>query len=85
MTADTIKELLNAAPFLPFRMRLSNGDAIDVRNPDSVALMKSKVFVADPRSEHWTFISYLHIAAIEALGGGDKRRGRRPGRGRPRG
>ncbi len=69
MTADSIKELIDRHPCIPFRMRLSNGDSVEVVNPDSVALMRAKVFVTDPRSEHWTFVSYPHIASIEPMGG----------------
>ena len=69
MSPDVLKEMLDRVPFEPFRVCLSNGSAYDVTNPDMVALMKSKAFIALPNSEKWSFVSYLHIAALEALTG----------------
>jgi hypothetical protein len=59
MTVDSIKEMLDREPFEPFRVNLSNGDSYEIRNPHLVALMKSKVFIAEPNSERFTFVSYL--------------------------
>lgn len=77
MTAGVIKEMLDREPFQPFRMCLSNGGSYEVRNPDMVALMKSKLFVALPDSEKWSFVSYLHIAALEVLNGRSNGHGRK--------
>jgi len=77
MTADTLQEMLDADPFEPFRICLSNGTRYDVRNPHTVALMKSRVFVAAPDSETWAFVSYLHITAVEAIKNGHSRSARR--------
>lgn len=83
MTADTIQEMLEQEPFEPFRVCLSNGESYTVQNPHMVALMKSRVFIALPDSERWTFVSYLHIAALETLSNGRRPRGG-PGRKRRR-
>jgi hypothetical protein len=77
MTADSIQEMLDQEPFEPFRVCLSSGVSYDVTNPHMVALMKSKVFIALPDSERWTFVSYLHIAALEAITNRRHPRGRR--------
>ena len=69
MTIDAIREMLHQEPFEPFRICLSNGASYRVTNPEMVAVMKSKLFVAIPDSEKWTFVSYLHIAALETLNG----------------
>lgn len=69
--------MLAREPFEPFRLRLTSGDSYEVRDPQGVALMKSRMFVALPRGDGWTFISYLHIAAVESLQDGHTRRGRR--------
>ena len=80
MTSTTIQEMLDAEPFEPFRICLSNGTRYEVHNPHMVALMKAKVFVAAANSERWAFVSYLHIAALEASKNGHARvtRRRRP-------
>lgn len=79
MTADAIVDMLEREPFEPFRICLSSGESYDVRNPHMVALMKSKVFIALPDSERSTFVSYLHIAALETIANGQPR-----GKGRKR-
>ncbi len=66
MTPDDIKELLDRHPFEPFRIRLSSGDAYDVQDPHSVALMKNRLFLALP-SDRSVLVPYLYIAAIESV------------------
>lgn len=81
MLAVDIRERLSRDPFEPFRIRSSSGDAYDVRSPFSIALMKSKVFIAFPDSDRWAELSYLHIAALESLNGhGSGQTPRRPRR-----
>ncbi len=79
MTPDVVCEMLHHEPFQPFCIVLSSGERYEVRNPDLVALMKSKVFIADANSEKFSLVSYLHIAALETLSNGHaKRRKRKP-------
>lgn len=79
MIATDIKERLLREPFEPFRIRSSSGSSYDVPAPFLVALMKSKVFIAAPNSDHWDELSYLHIAALESLTSGQRRRTKRRG------
>jgi len=67
MNADEIRELLRREPFEPFRIKLTSGDAYDIRDPNSVALGRNRAFVAFPDTDRWTFFAYLHIAAVESL------------------
>lgn len=71
MISDTIKERLAHQPFEPFVIRTSSGEGYKVSGPDLIVLMKSKVFVAEPRSDRAATVSYLHITAIEELGNGN--------------
>ena len=50
-----------------FRIRLTSGDGYEVRDPNSVALGRSRLFIAFCDSDRWTFVPYLHIAAIESV------------------
>jgi hypothetical protein len=76
MNAETIVDMLDREPFQPFRVCLSSGEHYDVLNPHMVAVMKSKVFIALPDSERSTFVSYLHIAALETISNGNGRNGK---------
>jgi hypothetical protein len=67
MNANEIRDLLRRDPFEPFRIKLTSGDSYDIRDPNAVALGKSRVFIAFPDTDTWTFFSYLHIAAVESL------------------
>lgn len=71
MILETIKDKLAHHPFEPFVIRTSGGQGYKVASPDLVVMMKSKVFVAEPRSDRATTISYLHITAIEENGNGN--------------
>ena len=84
MIAETIKERLSQQPFEPFVIRASSGHGCKVSSPDLIVLMKTKVFVAEPRSDRAATVSYLHIAAIEELGSGNGHHGARSGRKRGR-
>ena len=79
MNANELRELLNHEPFEPFRIRLSSGDAYEVRDPNSVAVGKNRAFIFFTDHEGWTFFSYLHVTAVESVRDGH-RRGRKPGR-----
>ena len=69
--ADNIREKLARGPFQPFRLRLTSGDSYTVRSPGLVVVLKSELFLAHPSSDRHTFIPLWHIAAVEALGGGN--------------
>jgi len=77
MIQETIREKLEQTPFAPFYIRASSGQACRVSNPALVVLMKSKLFVAEARSDRYATIPYLHIAGVEETGNGHAR-GTRP-------
>jgi hypothetical protein len=80
MVTETIREMLEREPFAPFRILSSCGEAFIVRDPHTVALLKSEVFIAQPNSDRRTFLPLMHVAAVETLGahrnGGSRRRKR---------
>jgi hypothetical protein len=68
--AETLKELFHREPFEPFVIRSGSGQGYKVADPSLIVLMKTKVFVAEPRSDKAATVSYLHIAAVEEAGNG---------------
>jgi len=74
MIQTTIRELLAQEPFEPFVIRASSGQAYKVNDPSLTVMMKSKIFVAQPRSDRAVTIPYLHIAGVEEPGNGHTRR-----------
>lgn len=83
MISETLRERLQSEPFTPFIIRTSSGHGYRVSGPDLAVVMKSKVFVAEPRSDRSATVSYLHITAVEdADDRGPRSSGRRRGGGR---
>ena len=74
MGAHEFREILTREPFEPFRIRLSSGDSYEIRDPQAVALMRNRLFVALPDGDRWVFIPFLHVAAVEAVTNGRARR-----------
>jgi hypothetical protein len=79
MIQETIRDKLEQTPFVPFLIRASSGKAYRVSDPGLVVLMKSKLFIAEARSDRSATIPYLHIAGVEEPGNG-RVRARRPPR-----
>ncbi len=78
MTADTIRAMLDRDPFEPFRIVTSAGESFIVRDPHTVALMKSQVFLAQPRSDRRTYVPLLHVVTVETVANGQPPRRKRP-------
>jgi hypothetical protein len=70
MNAVELRELLSQDPFEPFRVRLTSGDSYEIRDPQSVAVMKSRMFVALPATDTWLFVAFRHVAAVESISNG---------------
>jgi len=72
MSLTAIKEALGRRPFEPFRIRMSSGDAYEVRHPEFAWLLKGGIYVGLPADkdelpDRAVFCSLLHVAAIETL------------------
>jgi hypothetical protein len=65
MNTETLRELLQAAPFQPFTVLMSNGKSYEVRHPEFAILMKSNLVVTDPETDRVWICPLLHIAGIE--------------------
>ncbi|HUY87339.1 MAG TPA: hypothetical protein VMV10_01265 [Pirellulales bacterium] len=67
MNMETIREWLQRVPFEPFEIRLSNGEAHQVRHSENVALAKTRIAVAYPEADRMVHCSLVHINSITAL------------------
>ena len=70
--ARQIRGLLNATPFVPFRIRTSDGQAYDVPNHDAAMVKQNAVEIGldlnrDGIAARSVHCAYLHIASIEDL------------------
>lgn len=67
MSPETLNELLARQPFQPFRIKLSNQETVDIRNPSLVVVMKREIFVADPSRDHFHLYALMHVVGVESL------------------
>jgi hypothetical protein len=76
-TAADLRSLLNARPFVPFRLLLSDGGAVEVRSQEVVVVGRRFALVGllDPDAtdtlvDRWTVVWYMHVTRTEMLGAG---------------
>ncbi len=67
MNMETIRDWLNRRPFEPFVIRLSNGESYDVRHPENVILMKTRLIVGYPEADRAVHVALIHVNGIEEL------------------
>jgi hypothetical protein len=76
-TANDLRALLNARPFVPFRLVLSDGGAVDVRSQEVVTVGRHCALVGllDPNAkdtlfDRWAVVWYVHVTRAEQLSPG---------------
>jgi hypothetical protein len=68
-----MRELLDARPFVPLRIHLSDGKVFEIRHPDFVWVLRSRLDIAVPAEGNGGFVdhvehcSLLHIVRVEEL------------------
>lgn len=67
MNTETMQTLLNRRPFQAFEVRMSNGDAYQIRHPEMAFLLRSSLILGSPQSDDFVFCSLLHVADVVAL------------------
>lgn len=73
MTAEEIKIFVDRQPFKPFRLHLSDGRSFEIRHPDFIWVLRSRVEIGladDPKSttpDRAEFCSLLHVVSLEEL------------------
>lgn len=64
---EALVPLLRKQPFQPFEVRMSNGDAYQVRHPEMALLLKSNLVFGSPESDKFTFCALLHITGVHSM------------------
>ena len=76
MRAEDMQEILEARPFKPFRLHLTDGEAFDITHPELVMQTRSKLIVdLPPRQgsrivEHVEHCALMHVVRVEELEAG---------------
>ena len=66
MSHEATQSLLRRQPFEPFEIRLTNGEKYEIRHPEVVLLLKSRLVIALP-DDRMVICPLLHIASVETL------------------
>ena len=77
MELATLDKLLRREPFQPFRLKFSNGEEVDIRNPALVVPMRREIFIADAGRDGFHLYSMLHVVGAETIARNGSRRRRR--------
>jgi hypothetical protein len=67
MNAEAIQSMLRIRPFAPFEVRLSNGEAYEVRHPEVAMLLKTNLLIGHLESDSFDLCALSHIASVEPL------------------
>jgi len=67
MNTVTFQDFLRRRPFQPIEVRMSNGDAHQIRHPENAFLLRSNVILGSPESDSFEFLSLLHIVNVKAI------------------
>jgi len=72
MTLNTIRDLLRATPFSPFKVVMSNGEAYEIKHPEMAWLTTTNLLVGIDSTEEgvpsrFKICALLHIASAEPL------------------
>lgn len=64
MKATELREFLSRKPFDSLRLHLTSGETVEIRDPCSVAVMKSRMFVTTSGTDRWRFLALRDIVAV---------------------
>ena len=73
MRPEELLELLRRRPFIPLRLHMTNGQTYDIRHPDNVLVLRTRVDIGvtpDPGTGVLSRVEYcslLHVVRIEEL------------------
>ena len=64
---ESIVEMLEKDPFLPFRIVLTSGEGFEIPNPNLVALGRTQLTIYQPRSDRWSMLRLNQVASLAGL------------------
>ena len=67
MNADAVHKMLPREPFQPFVIRLSSGEAHEVRHAECLAIGKGRIAITNLDADRMAVCSLLHVTSIEFL------------------
>lgn len=62
---EQLIKLLRASPFLPFSIKMSDGQTYTVRHPENLAVGKHFMELIEPETDRTHDLYLLHVASFE--------------------
>jgi hypothetical protein len=77
-TLDQLRTLLKARPFVPFRLRRSDGESVEVKSPEQVLPLRQMAVIGlldpaatDTAGDRFEILWYMHVTSVETLAPGE--------------
>lgn len=71
MSPEDLREFTRSQPFAPYRIHVTGGSTYDIRHPDSVIVLRSRVVIGvdaeNDICDHVEHVALIHIVRIEEL------------------
>ena len=67
MNTETIREWLHRRPFEPFVLTLSSGENFEVKHPENVIILKTRLILGYPETDQVAHVALLHVNSIQPL------------------
>jgi len=67
MNTGTILEFVNDRPFEPFVIRLSNGEKFEIRHPENIVVLKTRLVIGYSEDDRMVQVGLIHVNSIENL------------------
>ncbi len=64
MKAESIKEVLDATPFRPVRLVMSDGKTFDIDHPEVVVVSRDRLVIGQGVDEHGIVDHFVHCSLI---------------------
>ncbi|MEQ1827011.1 MAG: hypothetical protein ABL921_13735 [Pirellula sp.] len=62
---EQLTKLLRATPFAPFIIKMSDGQAYEVRHPENLAVGKHFMVLIEPETDRTHDLYLLHVTSFE--------------------
>ena len=66
MSAETLRQMLQQRPFVPFEVHMSNGDVYQVRYPQFAFVLRTLLVLGDPDADNIAICALNQMASINA-------------------
>ena len=64
MNAQILRQMMVRRPFQPFEVRMSNGDAYQVRYPDFAFILRTNFVIGDPDADNVVICALDQMSSV---------------------